>query len=259
MLIEEKSISIDNLFVNYKIVGKGQPIIFLHGWGHDSSHWEKVAQLVANQGYQVIVPDLPGFGRSQTLDYPWTLENYKEFVLHFSESLKLKNVFLLGHSFGGRIAILLTSEKNNLIVDKLILCAAAGLYKKQSLKFKVSTAIVKFFGNILEKIGLLELKQKMSDLYSSAINSDYQKANKIMRETLINIQKETLFHRIPKITAKTKIIWGKLDGITPLESADYLIKNIPNAQLKILEKGNHSPHIYMPEIVAQEINSFIKQ
>lgn len=259
MLIEEKNISIDNLFINYRIVGKGKTVLLLHGWGHDSSHWEKVMQFIAQQGFLVIAPDLPGFGKSQTLDYPWTLENYKDFILHFAKALELKDIFLLGHSFGGRIAILLASEKNDLNIEGLILCAAAGLYKKQSLKFKLSTSFARFFGKILEKFNLLELKQKMSDFYSYAVNSDYQKANKIMRETLSNIQKETLFHRIPRITAKTKIIWGKFDGITPLKSADYLVKNIPHAQLKILEKGNHSPHIYMPEIVAQEINSFIKQ
>jgi pimeloyl-ACP methyl ester carboxylesterase len=258
MIIQEKNINIDNLFINYRTIGNGPVFLLLHGWGHDSSHWERVAKIIAENGFKVIAPDLPGFGKSQTLNNPWTLENYKDFVLRFCQETEIKETILFGHSFGGRISILLASEKNDLIISKLILCASAGLYTKQSPKFILINSISEFFANILEKIGLSELKDRLKNIYIQLMNTDYQKANTIMRQTLLNIGKETLFHRVSHINTKTKIIWGKVDGITPLKSADYLKQNIKDSTLAVLEKGNHSPHIYMPEVLAKEIITFIK-
>ncbi len=259
MLIEEKNIVINGIYINYRTIGNGPVFLLLHGWNHDSSHWERTAKIIAEQGFKVIIPDLPGFGKSQSLETPWTLENYKDFVLEFCRQTELKEVILFGHSFGGRISILLTSESNDLKINKLILCATAGLYKKQSEKFKLINAVAGLFSKIFDNLGLSDFKNSLKEFYIRMMNSDYRKANSdIMRQTLKNIQSETLFHRIPKISVQTKIIWGKVDGITPLKSAYYLKANIKNSEIAILEKGNHSPHIYMPESLAQEIISFLK-
>lgn len=259
MNIDEKQILINGNIINYKTIGQGSDVLILHGWGHDSSHWETVANLIAQAGHHVIVPDLIGFGKSQTLDKPWNLEDYKDSVLEFCKQLQISEVSLIGHSFGGRISILLASEKNNLQIKKLILCGAAGLYKKQSAKFKITKIFTDFLGIILEKLNLLDLKHKLGNWWANLVNSDYKKADLIMKQTLLNIQKETLFYKIPQIKAQTKIIWGRLDSITPLESADYLHKNIAGSQLSVFENGNHSPHVYMPNEMAKEIITFLNK
>jgi pimeloyl-ACP methyl ester carboxylesterase len=258
MIIQEKQILINDQTTNYKTIGQGSDVLILHGWGHDSSHWETVAKLIANAGFRVIIPDLIGFGKSQTLITPWTLEDYKNFVLNFCKQLNISQVFLIGHSFGGRISILLASQQSDLTIKKLILCGTAGLYKKQSTKFKIAKVFTDTFGKVLEILHLTELKQQLGDWWAKTVNSDYKKANIILRQTLLNIQKETLFDKIEHIKAPTKIIWGRLDSITPLESADYLHKNIAGSQLTVFENGNHSPHVYMPNEMAKEIIMFLK-
>ena len=61
----EVHITINGLKVYYQIAGSGPALLILHGWGSKSDRWTKVSELLSNQGFSVIVPDLPGFGKSE--------------------------------------------------------------------------------------------------------------------------------------------------------------------------------------------------
>ncbi|GAI38906.1 unnamed protein product [marine sediment metagenome] len=67
----EKTLSINNLKVNYKIAGSGPVILVLHGWGSSSDSWVDVMEILSGRGYKVICPDFPGFGKSQPPIQPW--------------------------------------------------------------------------------------------------------------------------------------------------------------------------------------------
>jgi len=116
----ERQIRVKDLKINYKVFGsssqilqsktwedKGKPILILHGWGSKSDRWEATAELLAKKGFFVVVPDLPGFGKSETLKEVWGVDTYVEWVNKFSDSIpELKNGFyLLGHSFGGAVSV----------------------------------------------------------------------------------------------------------------------------------------------------------
>src|SRR3989344_6646864 len=111
--MEEKKILIKDIETNYKVFGQGlpaqtgRPMIVLHGWGSNSARWEKVAELLGEKNIQVFVPDLPGFGQTPEPKTAWDLNNYVEWVKEFSEKIPELNhgFFLLGHSFGGSLAV----------------------------------------------------------------------------------------------------------------------------------------------------------
>ncbi|MEA3292985.1 MAG: alpha/beta hydrolase, partial [Patescibacteria group bacterium] len=107
--MEEKKIFINGLKINYKIAGEGQLILILHGWGGSSDSWVEVIKILSNQGYKIICPDLPGFGKTQKPNYSWELGDYRNFVKKFIENLNLEKFYLLGHSFGGAIAVKFSS------------------------------------------------------------------------------------------------------------------------------------------------------
>ncbi len=255
-MIEEKDLQIDNLYVSYKVSGTGTPVLILHGWGHNSTHWAEIQKRITEKGFKVYIPDLPGFGKTQTPEIPWTIERYKEFIKKFIKEINITDYILISHSFGGRISILLSSENNT--IKKQILIGAAGLSSKKSKKLTILNIISRLVSNLMDILKLTSFKRKLSDFYSQLVNSDYKIANAIMRDTLRNVVAYTLFHRVTSINVKTKIIWGELDGITPLESAYYLDKNIKNSELKIIEKANHSPHLYEVEKLTKEIIDFIQ-
>src|SRR3989338_3932605 len=106
----ESTITIGNTSVFYREKGQGKTILILHGWGSNSSQWEGVQDSLVELGFRVIVPDLPGFGRTKEPSSPWNIKDYTVFIRNFITALNLYTHALVGHSFGGRIAISYTHE-----------------------------------------------------------------------------------------------------------------------------------------------------
>ena len=134
---------INGLKINYRIIGEGKPFLILHGWGSQSAKWQKVGELLTSKGLKVIIPDLPGFGESEKPKTVWNLDDYCNFVREFIDFLNLDKFYLLGHSFGGALAVkcsLRFPEK----IDKLFLVGAACVRRK-SFKVKFLKIISKIF------------------------------------------------------------------------------------------------------------------
>ena len=262
--MKEKTILIDNLKVNYKIAGSGPAIINLHGWGSSSESWLKIQEVLAKRGYFVVCPDLPGFGKSETPLNPWTVNDYVKWLNNFIEEVKkfssqpIEPFFLLGHSFGGRIAVRLAADYPEKI-KKLILCDPAGIKTKPGIKTKI-TLFTASVGDIIFSLKpLTRFKDIARNLfYMFLSNRDYVKANTIMKETIKKVLEEDLSPDLPKIETKTLIIWGKKDRIVSVEHAHVFKEKIKNSELKILPKVGHSPHLEMPEKLVEILFPFLQ-
>jgi pimeloyl-ACP methyl ester carboxylesterase len=257
-MIEEKKISVDNLEVNYKIAGEGFPFLILHGWGGSSNSWVNVQKILANQGYQVIALDLPGFGKTPSPETPWGVNDYTNFVLKFVDKLDFKKIILLGHSFGGRMAIKFSRyypEK----VESLILCASAGVKIPATFLQKVIYVLART-GNFLFSPKLLRrFKDVARNFFYTIIRQrDYKRAKGTMRETFKKIVTDDLVLDLPEIKARTLIVWGERDKAVPTEAA-YLIKEkVPNSILEFIPGVTHTPNLEAPEKLSAVILNFLK-
>jgi len=165
------------LNINYKTIGDGKiPIVLLHGWGVSSDKYlELIKKLysILNTQYSILVPDLPGFGKSEEPKDNWKLDDYVEFVDEFIKKTSRKGGFelvknilakkieqykqydnmyyhteatqkfiLIGHSFGGRIVIKYAGKYPEKI-DKLILTGAAGIKHKLTVKQRLFSILGK--------------------------------------------------------------------------------------------------------------------
>jgi pimeloyl-ACP methyl ester carboxylesterase len=255
--MQEKQILIDDLSINYKIEGEGKPILILHGWGGSSDSWIKIIEGL-KKDFLLICPDLPGFGKSSFPKFPWELDNYVFLVKKFIEALNLKKIILIGHSFGGKIAIKFVSLFPE-YVELLILCAPSGMRKKSGFKQKV-LLFFSFFGNLLFKIKFFSsFKGRAQDFFYSLINSDYRKTKGTMRETFKKIVSVEVLDELPKILPKTYIIWGEKDKILPIEQANFFAKNIKNAILLTLPNFSHSPHLEKPKEFVEILKKILVQ
>jgi len=255
--MEEKQLSIDNLKINYKIAGQGPAILILHGWGGSSDSWVEVQDILAKKGYRVVVPDFSGFGKSITPPEPWGIKEYVEIILKFAEKLAINKFFLLGHSFGGRIAIRFAHnfpEK----VDKLILCDSAGIKPKPGLKTTIVFILVKIGNAILTPKYLVRFKDFIrSIIYSFLRKRDYVKANEMMRRVMKKVLNEDLSPDLLEIKNKTLIVWGEKDKMVPLKYAYVFKEKISNSRLKIIPKVGHSPHLEEPEKLSDIVFKFL--
>ncbi|MBI2449991.1 MAG: alpha/beta hydrolase [Candidatus Nealsonbacteria bacterium] len=238
-------------------------ILILHGWGSSSKNWSRVKELLENQGYKVFVPDLPGFGENSAPEKPWSVDDYTEWTRRYCDKNNLPHFFLIGHSFGGGIAVKFSCAYPEM-VSKLILVSPA-LRRRQTVKqiiFLFLTKLGKFVFTITGLILLWPLEEKIKKiLYKLAGTTDYHKLDingmLMMKETFKKITKEDLTHCLSKIKSPTLIVWGAQDVMTPIREAYIAKKEINNARLEIIEDGEHGLNLQKPEILAEKIIRFI--
>lgn len=224
------------LNIAYEIVGKGKPIILLHGWGTSKKTFNSLAEEISTS-YEVHLIDLPGFGQSDEPLRPFSLNDYVLFLRDYVMRFKLTSPILLGHSFGGRIAIKYTTLFEE--VDKLILVDSAGI-KRISVKSKLKIFKYKLLKRWYK---LTKNKQMYHKLITNSGSYDYKVASFIMKQTLTNIVRENLKKSAKKINKETLIIWGKDDKVTPYKDALYLNKHIKNSGLVTFENTGHFPYL----------------
>jgi pimeloyl-ACP methyl ester carboxylesterase len=257
--MEEKTLLINNLKINYKIAGSGPAILILHGWGGSSSSWTKVLERIAAKGFKVVCPDFPGFGKSDTPKEIWSVSDYADWTLEFIKSQNLDNFFILGHSFGGRIAIKLSVSFPERI-QGLIFCNSAGIKHKPDLKTKVIFKLSKFGNLIFRARFLSRIKDIVRNVFYVFLRRrDYIKAKGIMREIIKKVLEEDLFPYLSQIKVKTIIIWGEKDKTVPVEDAYIFKREITNSRLEILPNIGHSPHLEAPSELTDIILEFISQ
>jgi len=88
----------------YQVEGKGKTVMLLHGFIEDGSMWEGLKSSL-KRDYKVIIPDLPGFGKSPLLMHELSMEWYAQYVYEILKAEKIKKLILLGHSMGGYITL----------------------------------------------------------------------------------------------------------------------------------------------------------
>lgn len=102
-----KRTTVDDRTALYGVAGEGLPVVFLHGWGLGQHAYKRALKRLVHLGCKVYAPALPGFGG--TADLPerhFSLPGYAEWVEGFLRAVKVTEpVFLVGHSFGGGVAI----------------------------------------------------------------------------------------------------------------------------------------------------------
>jgi len=259
-------------------------LIILHGWQSSKERWQTVKQELEQFGrdplsanfaesgslqFKIIVPDLPGFKKETKLSRPWDLDDYIDWLENFiSKNSKTscpdlaERFYLLGHSFGGRMAIKFAAKYPEKLKG-LILVSAAGIKTKQNVFYLNFLAGARFIKSVLLKIPLLRnffpFFRKLFYKYILR-RTDYINAEKMpeLQETFKKVIAEDLTQYLSQIKTPTLIIWGDKDKMTPLKDAYLMKEKIKNSKLEILRGVGHTPHLENPEILSQKIQNFIE-
>ena len=255
--MREEKVLINGINVNYKIAGEGPAILVLHGWGGSSDSWKDVIRILSAKRYMVVCPDFPGFGKSDLPTEAWGLEEYADFIFNLATQLGLKEVVLIGHSFGGRVSVKLIGKHPDL-VKKLILCSSAGIKTHPGLKTSLIYVVSRIGNAILTPKFLRRFKNEArAFLYTLIKSRDYVKAGGIMKEIMKKVLAEDLTPGLSKIRVKTLLVWGEGDKLIPVKYARIFNEEINGSKLIVLPKIGHSPHLEMPEELSEIIDKFI--
>lgn len=225
---------------HYRRSRPDSPTIFiLHGWGSSSERWAGVIELLSHAGYDVLAPDLPGFGQSVPPPVPWNVEEYAAWASAFLDSLNVRPLLIVGHSFGGRVAIRLLQQHPDL-AQGLVLCASSGLKHPKTLKQRIANFAAQA-GKRLFSFSPLAPLQTLARraLYRSIGEYDYYRTSGIMRETFQRVNEHDIAPGLETFAHPTLLIWGDQDQATPLADAHRFHELITNSRLEILPGAGH--------------------
>jgi pimeloyl-ACP methyl ester carboxylesterase len=234
-----EKITVGGLEVAHAVSGDGPAVLALHGWGASIDSFWPVAEQLGARGFRVYVLDLPGFGQSAPPPEPWGVPEYADFVVAYLDSQHLARVHLLGHSFGGRISLILGAEYPER-VDKIVLANSAGVRPPDNL---VRDAVVKAAKSVLSLPGLNRLYESARrKAYEQLGATDYLEAGDL-RETFVKVIGQDLLPYAARISRPTLLIWGDRDEDTPLWQARQLEKTIPDAGLVVFQGAGHFSYL----------------
>lgn len=237
-------INVKDININYIQYGEGKDIVLLHGWGQNIEMMKPLGDPLSNK-YKITIIDFPGFGESEEPKTAWTIDDYSEMLGEIIKKLNIKKPILMGHSFGGRVAIRYSANNK---IEKLVLFGSPCIRKQQPLSLKTK---------VLKKLktlpGLDGIGEKMKKYIGSR---DYKAASPMMRQILVNTVNEDLSEYAKKIEEPTLLIWGDNDTEEPVEEARELEKIMIDAGLVVLP-GSHYAYLENLHQVINIINTFL--
>ncbi|MBP5679162.1 MAG: alpha/beta hydrolase [Bacilli bacterium] len=237
-------VKIKDLTIHYTQYGKGKDILLLHGWGQNIEMMKPLGDAFSDE-YRITILDLPGFGKSEEPKETWTIKKYNEMLEEFIKETNVKKPIVMGHSFGGRLAIRYSAEHP---IEKLVLFGSPCIRIQEELP--VTVRILK---SLKQVPGLNDLGEYMKKYIGSR---DYKAATPVMRQTLVEVVNEDLSKYAREIEEPTLLIWGDQDTEAPVAEAKELEKIMIDAGLIILP-GTHYAYLENLPRVVSILKSFL--
>lgn len=249
-------IIVDNLALRYRDEGRGPVVVLLHGWGQELTTFDDLS-LELTKNFRVIRLDLPGFGQSQRPGSIWGVLQYVKVVRNLLNKLNIEQPFaLVGHSFGGRVAI--KAAATGILMPKKLVCIdSAGINSSNSIR-NLSFKFVAKAGKWALKLPFLAPLRKplRRKLYSAAGATDYLDAGP-MRQIFLKTIKEDLREEAKKIRIPTLFVWGADDVVTPLWEAREMSNRIQASVVRVVKDAGHFSYLDQPEKVAKITTEFL--
>lgn len=262
--MQENFVTVDNHRIRYLEHGNhDKTLVLIHGLGASAERWARVIPKFANH-YNVIAPDLIGFGLSDKPEVDYTPKFFTHFLKKFFDVLEIGPVYLIGSSLGGQIAASFTSQYHDL-VEKLILVSPSGMMKHSTpaLDSYIMAALFPNERNARTAFKTMESSGRRID--KSIVTGFVQRmklpnAKLAFMSTLLGLKDAKLItKKLEKIIVPTLIIWGSKDPVIPIRYADYFTSSIPNCTFHIINNCGHTPYVQMPEIFSNLTLDFLRQ
>ena len=221
--------------VNISDNGDGEPVLLVHGLGVSRSSFEKLAVVMSQSGYRVLLPDIPGQGgtdRDKNRNY--SIDSQASFLKRLLDHFKIDKPIIIGNSMGGHIALSFGLLYPNR-VKKLVLISPAGLTDKGILPYP-----------------LLDV-----EMVNETIRPDWQWNNHIRIDIQSGLHYPVDWY-LDKLTVPTFIVWGRNDTIIDPKLATIWQSKVVKSKLKMLDGFGHMPQNQNAEFFYKAIQPFLK-
>jgi len=256
--------------------GKGKPVVLLHGLGGSTFAWRHIIPELART-HRVLALDLKGFGQSdKPLDDRYSAEDQAALIAAFLRERDLSGVTLIGHSFGGTVALntALELESEPSRVSKLVVLDAPALQQD----FTGEEELIRTPG-LPNSVLMVTPPELLAQLLLRVVSAPGRKipdgdvegyaepfrdegtrhAFIATAKAIFDDNKPKMGERYRSIRQPTLLIWCRGDKVVPLATGRRLARQIKSARLEILSRCNHLPQDEVPDALLAKLKTFLKR
>ncbi|MDP3740813.1 MAG: alpha/beta hydrolase [bacterium] len=250
----EKQIILKDLLINYYLAESTNPAaktaIFLHGWRANGMIWIPIVKFLKGSDFNIYCLDLPGFGKSENPRTAFHLRDYAEIVVEFQNKLGIAGANLVGHSFGGRVAVKVAVDFPKL-VDKLVLVSCGGF---RAWEWK--RGLITFLAKVMKPAFALPLLKRLRPRIYHMLGADDYLTVPELKSTFLNVINEDIKELASDVAHETLIIWGEKDIEVPVEFGRALETLIFKSKLFVYPDTGHFAFLGQPEDFARRLKDF---
>jgi len=267
----------ENEYINYERRGQGEiKVIFLHGFGASLQIWTDIIKFFPQDKFTIYLLDLKGSGfSSKPRHSDYSMSANAQILSSFLADARIGEYILIGHSFGGGVALNtgIINIDNHMQLPRAMVLIDSAAYKTELPTF-VKNLRIPLFSNLMLNLTSSDYQARytLENIYydKSKVTGDkvarysfflgqhgHNYALVQTAKQILPVNYEELTRRYSELKMPVLVIWGKQDPALPLETGQRLSLDLPNAQLKVIDKCGHNPHEEWPEQTAELILQFI--
>jgi pimeloyl-ACP methyl ester carboxylesterase len=261
--------------IQYTVMGKGTPLVLVHGFGASMGHWRKNISTLAAGGYRVFAIDLLGFGGSDKPALNYTMELWEKLLKDFWTAHIQEPTIFVGNSIGALLSLMVLANHPHIAAGGVLINCAGGLSHRPHelnppLRFVMGAfnKLVRskltgraLFNRVRQKPQirrtLLQVYRNPEAVTDELVELLYQPscdpgAYQVFASVITAPPGPTPFQLLPKVKHPLLVIWGADDPWTPISGAKIFQQASENGQpvqITPIPNAGHCPHDEIPEVV----------
>lgn len=240
--IQQHTRQVKSGMIHYQVMGKGKPVVLLHGLSGSGRWWRRNVPFLAQQ-FRLHLVDMIGFGRSH--GQPFALAEASQVVLEWMDQSEIEQASIIGHSMGGYITIDLAANYPGR-VDKIVLVDALALPMNRSL-MRNATRLV----HSLRYMPFNFVPVLVGDAFLAGPATLFKAGRDILHADIRD--------ELHRIEAPSMIVWGEKDALLPVQLGKMLQMHLPHAKLCVIPGAGHNPMWDKPEAFNWTVATFLNQ
>lgn len=245
---------------HYRRAGSGAPLVLVHGFLGGSVQWAaEIAHL--SQHFDVIAPDLPGFGAAGSLEGCESIEDMAGGVIALLNTLGIKTFCLLGHSMGGMIVQEIARKIPNR-VERLVLYGTGALGRMPDRFEPIETSKQRLIEDGVAQSAARIVATWFVDGADAAGHTTLVEIGSVAKTSAALSALDAMAvwdgrARIAALTMPTLVIWGDRDRSYRWPQVELLWKTLPNAGLAVIPRASHAAHLEKPAVFQALLTDFL--
>jgi 3-oxoadipate enol-lactonase len=254
MEIRMNKISVNGISLAYKRRGKGIPLMLVHGFPLDSRSWDEIIPTLEDE-FDIIVPDLRGFGQSTTINSPYTITSMADDLAALMDSIGIEKTSIAGHSMGGYVGLAFVKKYPHRVNGLALVSsqAAGDPPERKAGRYKTAADVAeKGVGVVIEAMTQkLSSNVRVQEFVRSVIGN--QSKEGVIGALKAMAEREDLTQMLASINFRLVLIHGDVDALIPVDRAREIKAIVPSAQLFELKGAGHMPMMEFAKETAQAL------